>query len=161
MTGSQKILDALSHAEVNFILVGAYAAIAHGAQSQPDDLDICYECSKENYRKLMKAFEPLNARLVNLHSGLDAALEKHSLAHGTNFTLRTDVGRLDLVGEISGVGGYRDLLPHSVEIQIEHSNFRIASLNDLIRIKEAGTHPKDHFELLELLALRDRNAGIT
>lgn len=104
----------------------------------------------------MSALGPLHARVVDLSTGLDAPFNEESLAQGTNFTLRTDEGRFDLMSELSGLCDYRELLHDAVHIKLENADLRIASLNALIQIKEAGNYPKDRLELLELLAVRDR-----
>lgn len=153
MTGPSKLLRELTAAEVNFILVGAYAAIAHGSQQRTDDLDICHERSSANYKKLMQVLKPLHPRPVDIPLELKIPFDERSLAQGTNFTLITDEGRLDLLGELSGIGGYKELLPSSTLINIGEVICRVASLEDIIRSKEAANRPKDRQALPELHAL--------
>ena len=38
-----KVLQLLSEADVHFIVVGAYASIAHGSEWVTNDLDVCHE----------------------------------------------------------------------------------------------------------------------
>ena len=149
MTSVENVLRSLNHAKVAFILVGAYAAIAHGSQQRTDDLDVCYERTPANYRNLMKVLPPLHARLIDLPSDLKVPFDESSLAQGTNFTLITDAGRVDLLGELSGVGGYRELLRDSVMIKIGGAMCRVAALKDIIRSKEAANRTKDRLALPE------------
>ena len=153
MTNMERLLRLLVEGNVNFIVVGALAAIAHGAQYQTQDLDICHERSRSNYKNLMTVLQPLHAKLVDMPAELKAPFDESSLAQGTNFTLMTDEGRLDLLGELSGVGGYRELLPTSSEIEIAGTVCNVASLEQVIRSKEAANRPKDHLALPELRAL--------
>jgi predicted nucleotidyltransferase len=155
MTAVEDLLRNLITGQVNFILVGAYAAIAHGSQQRTDDVDICHERTTVNYKKLMTVLKPLHPRPIDLPSVLKVPFDESSRAQGTNFTLLTDAGRLDLLGELSGVGSYRDLLPNSVLIDIAGVACRIASLADIIRSKEAANRPKDRLALPELRALLD------
>jgi hypothetical protein len=60
---------------------------------------------------------------------------------------------VDLLGELSGVGGYRELLQDSVLIDIGVGMCRVAALKDIIRSKEAANRPKDRLALPELRAL--------
>jgi hypothetical protein len=76
MTGPQKILHLLNQAKVNFIVVGAYATIAHGAQQRTEDLDICHERTPANYKKLISILQPLHARLVDIPPHLKVPFEK-------------------------------------------------------------------------------------
>lgn len=153
MTGPSKLLHELTAAEINFILVGAYAAIAHGSQQRTDDLDICHERSPANYKKLMQVLGPLHARPVEIPLELKVPFDESSLAQGTNFTLMTDEGRLDLLGELSGIGGYKELIPRSTFMNFGEIICRVASLEDIIRSKEAANRPKDRLALPELHAL--------
>jgi predicted nucleotidyltransferase len=62
---------------------------------------------------------------------------------------------LDLLGEISGGGFYRDLLPESTEISIFGVTCRCLDLPALIRVKRAAGRPKDLEAIAELEALRE------
>jgi hypothetical protein len=148
-----QVLQLLSEAEVHFIVVGAYASIAHGSQQVTNDLDFCHERTRSNYKNLMKVLGPLHARPVDIPLDLRVPFDESSLSQGTNFTLDTDLGRLDLLGELSGVGGYHELLPNSISIEIAGTLCRVASLADIIRSKEAADRPKDRLALPELRAL--------
>ena len=153
MTNMQRLLHLLAESRVNFIVVGGLGAIAHGAQYQTQDLDICHERSRPNYKKLIAVLQPLHARLVDIPADFKAPFDESSLAQGTNFTLMTDEGRLDLLGELSGVGGYPQLISTSSEIEVAGSICWVASLEQIIRSKEAANRPKDRLALPELRAL--------
>ncbi|MGH7940381.1 MAG: hypothetical protein ACREFR_04850 [Limisphaerales bacterium] len=49
--------------------------------------------------------------------GLPFKFDLQTLRSGLNFTLITNLGDLDLLGEVVGGGGYRDLLSHSVTFE--------------------------------------------
>jgi hypothetical protein len=72
-----------------------------------------------------------------------------------NFTLATDLGDLDLLGEISGGGRYEDLLPHAVEVPLFGQPVRILDLATLIRTKRAAGRPKDFEAVAELEAIEE------
>ena len=154
MSGIEGLLKALVTSQAKFIVVGAYAAITQGSRLRTDDLDICYERTADNYRKIVQAIGLFHPRLRDLPEGLKAPFDERSLAQGTNFTLVTDLGNLDLLGELSGVGGYREIIHDSKEFQFEDFKFRVASLDTIIRPKEAADRPKDRATLPELKALR-------
>lgn len=75
---------------------------------------------------------------------------------GLNFTLTTDVGDLDLLGEVTGGGGYEELLPHSLPIRVFGVECRCLTLERLIEVKRAAGRPKDFEAIAELEAIRDR-----
>ena len=63
MTDFKTVLQALHGAEVDFIIVGAYAAVLHGFAGVTQDLDICYSRSSENLKCLAAAFKPFHPQL--------------------------------------------------------------------------------------------------
>lgn len=74
---------------------------------------------------------------------------------GVNFTLRTDLGFVDLLGEITAGGTYDDLLPHSREIEVYETRCRCLNLEELIRVRRAVGRPKDFEAVAELESIRD------
>lgn len=154
MSGIEGLLKALVTSEAKFIVVGAYAAIAQGSRLRTDDLDVCYERTTDNYKKIVDAIARFHPRLRDLPEGIHAPFDERSLAQGTNFTLVTDLGNLDLLGELSGVGGYRESVRDAKEIEFEDLKFLVASLDTIIRSKEAADRPKDRATLPELKALQ-------
>jgi hypothetical protein len=154
VSGIERLLKALADNQVKFIVVGAYAAIMQGSTLRTDDLDICYERTPENYRKIIRAIAPFKPRPRGLPENLKAPFDEQSLAQGTNFTLITDLGSLDLLGEMSGVGGYREIVSGARLINVGTVRCQVASLDTIIRSKEAADRPKDRATLPELKALR-------
>jgi hypothetical protein len=50
----------------------------------------------------------VNARLRGAPADLPFILDEETLRRGLDFTFSTDIGSLDLLGEMSGVGGYQE-----------------------------------------------------
>jgi predicted nucleotidyltransferase len=73
---------------------------------------------------------------------------------GSNFTLVTGAGDLDLLGEVTGGGTYRDLLSDTVQMSIFGYRCRVLSLEALIRVKRAAGRPKDLEAIAELEVIR-------
>lgn len=154
MSGIERLLAALAAHHAKFIVVGAYAAIMQGASMRTDDLDICYERVSDNYKNIIRALAPFNPRFRGLPENLKAPFDERTLTQGTNFTLITDAGSLDLLGEMSGVGGYSQIMGDAKTIKIGNVICQVASLDTIIRSKEAADRPKDRVALPELKALR-------
>lgn len=77
---------------------------------------------------------------------------------GINFTLRTDLGFLDLLGEITAGGTYENLLPHTRMIEVYGTQCRCLDLDELIRVKRAVGRPKDFEAVAELEAIREEQS---
>jgi len=72
------------------------------------------------------------------------------LTNGLNFTLITDLGEIDLLGEIVAGGDYEALNSHSIELDLFGRPCRCISLDELIRVKRAAGRPKDFEAIAEL-----------
>jgi len=76
--------------------------------------------------------------------------DERTIDRGLNFTLITNLGELDLLGEITVGGDYDALLPYSEELDLFGVNHRCLGLEKLIDVKAAVGRPKD-FEAVALL----------
>ncbi len=155
MTAFDQLIPRLAAAEVEFIIVGGVAATIHGASRLTRDLDIVYRRTDENLRRLTAALRPLKPYLRGAPPGLPFTLDEATLRRGLNFTLTTDLGALDLLGEIVGGGGYEALLPFSLEIELFGSVVRCLGLEALLRAKRAAGRPQDLEVVAELEALHE------
>ena len=159
MTDLEGLLGALRTADVDFILVGGMAGIAHGAARLTYDVDIVYERSTQNIQRVVNALELLNPYLRGAPLGLAFRWDPETIAHGLNFTLTTTLGDIDILGEISGGGAYHDLISHTTMIDVEGTPCRCLNLDKLIQVKRAAARKKDLEAIAELEALleeRDR-----
>jgi hypothetical protein len=160
MNSFKRTLDALRDSAMDFIVIGGVAAAAHGLAQVTFDLDVCYERSRKNLERLSAALRPYHPRLRDAPEGLPFVLDVGTIERGMNFTLTTDLGDLDLLGEVAGIGQYRDVLPVSDTIELFGRPCLILSLEGLIRSKRAAGRRKDLDALPALEALREvRRSG--
>jgi predicted nucleotidyltransferase len=150
VTDFRRLLVALADAEVEFIIVGGVAAAAHGAVRTTLDLDLVYRRTPANIASLVAALRPLRPYLRGAPPGLPFVWDERTLTNGLNFTLVTDSGELDLLGEIIAGGGYEALASHSIELDLFGRRCRCITLDELIRVKRAAGRPKDFEAIAEL-----------
>ena len=153
MTDFPGLLKALIQGGVECILVGGAAATAHGAARLTLDLDIVYRRSSENTVRLAAALAPYNPYLRGAPPGLPFHLDGATLWNGLNFTLTTSLGDIDLLGEITGGGGYDELLPYAVMLDLFGIRCPCLGLERLIYVKRAAGRPKDFEAIAELEAI--------
>ena len=151
MTNFQALLTRLASGGVEFVVIGGIAVLTHGHVRATLDLDICYARSPENLLRLVQVLTPIHPRLRGAPEGLPFFFDERTLRNGLNFTLVTDEGELDLLGEVTGLGGYGDFALAAVDVTVFDVTVKLISLEDLIRSKAAAGRPKD---LLDLEALR-------
>ncbi len=153
LTDFEGLLRTLSEAGVDYILVGGVAATLHGAARLTQDLDVVYRRSTENLQRLASALIPLRPYPRGAPPGLPFRWDERTLAAGLNFTLITDLGSLDLLGEITGGGTFEELSPHTVLVEPFGVSCRCINLGRLIHVKRAAGRPKDFEALAELEAI--------
>ena len=138
----------------NFLsFIAGMAAVAQGSAFITADLDLCYSRKKENLEKLAEALAPFHPLLRGAPPDLPFCLDVNALRSGLNFTLTTDLGDLDILGEVTGLGGYSEALPFSEELEIFGLRCRVLTLEGLIKNKRAVGRAKDLRLLPELEAL--------
>ena len=154
------ILHQLAAHQVELVVIGGLAMRIHGSAHITDDLDVCYRRTPANIQALAVAVASLNPYLRGAPAGLPFRFDAPTIQAGLNFTLTTDHGWVDLLGEVSGVGGYDQVLAQSVEAEMFGLKVRVLSLDGLIAAKKAAGRRKDHGHLLELEELKKlRDAG--
>jgi predicted nucleotidyltransferase len=149
----EDLLKELHRLDVEFVIIGGMAAVAHGSAYLTLDLDLCYSRKKENLEKLAQALASFHPRLRGAPSDLPFRLDAAALRSGMNFTLTTNLGDLDILGEVSGLGGYPEALSFSEELEVYSLRCKVLTLEGLIRSKKAAGRTKDLMLLPELEAL--------
>lgn len=150
MTDFQALLRLLTENKVEFIIVGGAAATAHGSARLTLDLDVVYRRSSENIARIVNALKPIQPYLRGAPAGLPFDWSVETIAKGLNLTLITTLGALDLLGEIVGGGGYDQLFPETIDVEIAGVNCRCLNLERLIKVKRAAGRPKDLETVAEL-----------
>ena len=155
MIDFERALTVLADAQVRFVIVGGLALTIHGSAYVTFDLDFCYARDRENLSRLAKALRAYNPRLRGAPEGVPFLFDEETLRGGLNFTLTTDLGDIDLLGEVSGIGDYAASLAASTPVELFGTNFDVLTLEALIISKRAAGRPKDLQVLPELEALRE------
>jgi predicted nucleotidyltransferase len=160
MTDFASLIRLLIEHKVEFILVGGAAATAHGSARLTQDLDIVYRRTPDNIAKLVACLKPHSPYLRGAPPGLPFQFDTQTIARGLNFTLSTELGALDLLGEITGGGCYEDLLPHTITLKVFGTDCRCLGLRRLIEVKRAAGRPRDLEVVAELEILLEENEKI-
>lgn len=149
------MVSGLVEGGVRFVVIGGVAGAAHGSRRLTDDLDICYEPSQENRKRLAARLGLWRAYPRGVELSLPFVLDEVTLHRSPMLTLRTDEGDLDCFIAVKGVGVYSDVAAASDPANVGALQFRVLSLPALIKAKRAAGRPKDQEALLELEALQE------
>jgi predicted nucleotidyltransferase len=150
-----RALKTLCDAGVDFIIVGGVAATFHGSAQVTFDLGICYSRSTDNLDRLAKALAPFHPRPRGFPDNLPFIWDETTLRNGSLFTLTTQLGDIDLLGEVKGLGTFTDLNPRAVMLDAHGCRVRTIDLRSLIQAKRAAGREKDLRALPELEGLLD------
>ena len=151
-----QIIPPITTAKIDFILIGGMAAILHGSARVTFDVDLVYSRTAANIERLADALAPYKPYLREAPAGLPFEWDVKTIRNGLNFTLTTDLGDIDLLGDVGGET-YQTLLSHSFEVEAFGVRFKCIDLPTLIRIKEAAGRPKDREALAELRVLLEES----
>jgi hypothetical protein len=155
MVEFEPAIKSLSEANVDFVIIGGVAISVHSSGYITKDLDFCYLRNKENLKKIVVAFTPFYPHLRGYPKDLPFAWDERTLQNGTNFTLDTQIGEIDMLGEVAGIGDYEAVKKESVSTKLYDCEVRILTLDGLIKAKRAAGRTKDLLVLPELEALRE------
>jgi transcriptional regulator with XRE-family HTH domain len=139
------LLEVLVRHDVRFVLIGGLAAVLHGSPYLTEDVDISPAPEPGNAQRLATALVELEARPAgSTRQGTDGEhLSPDRLQSVTAVRLATKLGRLDLMWEPAGTGGFEDLRAHARATDVGGLSVLVASLPDVIRSKEAAGRSDD------------------
>lgn len=157
----ERLLRTLAQHRVQFVLVGAMGARLYGFPRLTADANIAPARDSENLARLVQALLALDARVYteSVPEGLPFDVSARTLERSQLWNLTTDAGRLDLVFEPAGTGGFAELAPRATHFTVYGSTLLVARLEDILRSKVAADRPQDRQDALVIREMIAR--GIT
>ena len=150
-----RVVHALTDNDVDFLIVGDWCAMLHGAEHAYNKVELFYSPTSGNPRRLVQALAAFHPRLRDLPDGLPFIWDEASLNSATILTLATDLGAIDLLAEVSGVGSFEEVKSQSIDVEAFGRVVRTLDLESLIKSKRAAGRQKDLEALDELESLRE------
>ncbi|HEY8993915.1 MAG TPA: nucleotidyltransferase [Lacunisphaera sp.] len=148
-----QLLQRLTDAGLEFVLVGGFAAVSHGSFNVTRDVDICAVLTEENVAKLRQALKDWNPTHRMTPQKLSFLLYPPAGESVNNLCLQTDKGMVNILTSIKGVGDFQRLNAAAEEILVDGQKIRVIALNDLIKAKEAMGRERDLMTAKELRAI--------
>jgi hypothetical protein len=153
----QALLTRLAESGLEFVVIGGVCVVFHGAPLATFDLDICCPFGEENVRRIEWALRDLHP--VHRFTAHKLTLESTRSSFGQlkNLYLQTDLGKLDCLSEVAGIGDFPVVLKRSIEANFSYGRFRFLELDALIAAKTAVGRERDLDAVRRLLAIKERN----
>jgi predicted nucleotidyltransferase len=142
----ESLLGSLNARRARYVVIGAAAFPVHGYARATLDVDLLIEATPENAKRVRQALLDFGYDMTDVSE--QELLEKKVLIR--QYVLETDIHPFVAGADFEGIWRRR------VEDQIGETPAAFASLDDLIRMKEAAGRPKDLEDLKALRQLRDR-----
>lgn len=157
MQNLNQLLKILLEAKIDFVLIGGYAGVVHGCSQLTQDLDICISMNQKSIDQLRACLKDLNPKLRMNPNHKPSFLENPKSTDGLNaIYLETDIGVLDILKSVNGVGPFEALNSKAVIVDLFGNPCKVISLDHLIQAKESMGREKDKSILNELYAIRDK-----
>jgi hypothetical protein len=157
-----EILRILYDASLEFVVIGGAAMHLQGSAYVTKDVNFCYARTAKNIERLASALAPYHPRLRGAPANVPFVFDARTIAQGLNFTLTTDLGDLDFLGEVTGLGSHSEVKAAAEALTIDSVPVLVLSLSGLLKSKRAAGRAKDLYVLPELegLELLKRKTGV-
>jgi len=127
-----------------------------GSDILTQDLDICIKLNKENLERLYAAVKELNPR-YRMDPKLPTLTRELVTADSIkNLYLLTDLGVLDCLGSITGLGEFEEVDQYSKTFELEDFTVKTLYFDGLIKAKSAMGREKDKLTVLKLMAIKEK-----
>jgi hypothetical protein len=148
------ILRRIIERKVDFVVIGGIAAVLQGASRATFDLDICFATDADNLEALGDALLELGARLKGIAEDVPFVPDAATLRRVQVLTLETDSGELDVLASPAGAPPYAQLAAGADRYDLGGFSVLVASVDDLIAMKQAAGRIKDLADVEALEAIR-------
>ena len=150
------LLSRLQSRKVAFVIIGGVCGVMHGVPLVTKDLDICCEFNAQNLYHIELAVKDLHPYHRMAANPLPLELTDELCSRLKNLYLKTDLGMLDCLSEVAGIGGYAQALARSVPLRLSYGEFRMLDIDALIDAKQAVGRERDIEAVRFLRAIKER-----
>ena len=147
------LLARLVQHEVRFVLIGGYACIVHGGTLNTVDIDVCCDFTPDNLLRIQQAISDLHPVHRMTPQRLPFSLTNEACQHLNKLYLDTDLGQLDCVSTVQGLGDFEHVKKMSEIIEIDDITLNVLNRAALIKSKKAMNRPRDREAVRELEAI--------
>jgi len=155
---NEALLARLRQNGVQFVVIGGVCSVYYGVPIATFDLDICCQLGEANLRRIEAAVRDLHPIHRLAANKLPLELTSELCLRLKNLYLQTDLGILDCLGEVAGVGGYEEVYRQSVTGELLSGKSQFLTMDALIAAKQAVGRDRDLETLKHLRAIKEKLA---
>jgi len=138
----EELLELLTKHKVKYLIVGGYAVAFHGYPRFTNDIDIFYEMSEENVRKITEC-------LVNFGFSYSEVNGKLFLKKGNIIVIGDEPLRVDFINDIDGVE-FATAWENRIKAKYGSVEVHFISKTDLIKNKSKTERSEDKVDVEKL-----------
>jgi hypothetical protein len=155
---NEALLARLRQNGVQFVVIGGVCSVYYGVPIATFDLDVCTRFDEPNLRRIQAALSDLHPIHRLVANKLPLELTPELCLRLKNLYLQTDLGILDCLSEVAGVGGYEEVLRQSVTGELLSGKSQFLTMDALIAAKQAVGRDRDLETLKHLRAIKEKLA---
>ncbi|HEY5266749.1 MAG TPA: hypothetical protein VIJ40_08050 [Acidimicrobiales bacterium] len=161
---AEVIIDAFNRFKVDYVVIGAFAAIAQDVPIPPSmDIDFYASPDQLNLERLSKTLEFLDAkiRVNDLDEGIAFDRSSEFLGRMQMLNLTCEFGEFDILFEAAGIQDFQGLEERSLSVLVGRTETQVASVEDIAQSKRVAGRTKD-LKVLQVFEkfLRGRENGL-
>ncbi len=157
MQNLKGLIERLFESKIDFVLIGGYASVVHGATLVTQVIDICAALTESNIQLLRNSFANLNPiHRMNPTAKLSFLTHPKDLNNLENIYLKTDYGVLDILSRVPPIGDFERIKSQAIIVSLYGHKCHVISLQDLITVKQSMKRPKDQQALEELQIIQTK-----
>ncbi|RKY09767.1 MAG: nucleotidyltransferase [Planctomycetota bacterium] len=148
------LLSKLNHCQVRFVIIGGFAGVVYGAAAVTQGFEICCEFTTENLLRLQEALAEFHPVHMMTPGRVKLKLTEQNCKDFNNLYLDTDLGQLDCIGYVKGVGDFNSCHQAGRVIEVDDEKFNVLTIEALIQAKQVMNRPRDKETIIQLEAIR-------
>ncbi len=156
MASTLDLINRLTDHHFEYVIVGGVACVMHGCSLVTEDLDVCAPLNLRNMQALLAALDGLDPRWRSTPRRPPLTERAEQLVHFKNLYLVTELGILDILGEVAGFGSFEEVASQAVDTRFGEVRCRVLNIDALIHAKRSLGRPRDLRAAIELDAIRQQ-----
>ena len=159
-----EILSRLHDSHVDFVIVGGVAAALHGSPRVTFDLDVVPSLAPDSWTAAVDLLWSLGAR-PRIPEPLERIRDVEQVRRWQNekgmlaLNFRTPDGSTEVDLLVSESGRFEALRQRAVRVTVDQRTFFVASIDDLIEMKQQAGRPQDLLDIAQLQDIKNRSGS--
>jgi hypothetical protein len=142
-----RLVSALEKSDVDYAVVGGYAVALHGAVRGTVDIDLAIRFSEEDFVKAEKVFKSLGLESRLPVGGAQVFKFRKEYIENRNLVAWSFYNPKHPVEAVDVIITYDRAKMQTKNVQFQGKSIKIASINDLIKMKSKTGRPQDQSDI--------------